>query len=88
MLYRRVSLFDFETTPGKPPMLFVLNYSHVDAAHFPESDHAQMSSGLSHEISETYNDPFVAAAGLGSRLTHDGHDTVVVVTRTETAKTI
>jgi hypothetical protein len=55
--------FDFETTPGKPPMLFVLNYSTWMQPIFLNPTTLDVV-GLSHEISETYNDPFVAAAGL------------------------
>jgi hypothetical protein len=53
--------FDFETVNGKPPMLFVLNYSTWDQPIFLNPTTLDVT-GLSHEVSETYNDPFVAAA--------------------------
>jgi len=73
--------FDLEQTAGKPPMLFVLNYSTWDQPIFLNPTTLDVT-GLSHEISETYNDPFVAAAGL-VRGAHDGHDALVVVTQWE-----
>jgi hypothetical protein len=54
--------FDFEATRGKPPMLFVLNYSTWMQPIFLNPTTLDVV-GLSHEISETYNDPFVAVFG-------------------------
>jgi len=55
--------FDFEpgdATNGKLPRAFVLNYSTWDQPIFMDPTILDVT-GLSHEISETFNDPFVTA---------------------------
>lgn len=54
--------FDFELDANNKPLLFVLNYSTWDQPIFRNPTTLDVT-GLSHEISETYNDPFVAAFG-------------------------
>ena len=57
--------FDFESgdaSNGNLPRLFVINYSTWDRPIFLNPTTLDVT-GLSHEISETYNDPFVAAFG-------------------------
>jgi hypothetical protein len=58
--------FDFEggdASNGNVPRLFVLNYSTWDQPIFRDKTVLDVT-GLSHEISETYNDPFVVADGV------------------------
>jgi hypothetical protein len=58
--------FDFEggdANNGNVPRLFVLNYSTWDQPIFRDKTVLDVT-GLSHEISETYNDPFVVADGV------------------------
>jgi hypothetical protein len=58
--------FDFESgdaSNGKRPRFFVLNYSTWDQPIFRDPTVLDVD-GLSHEISETYNDPFVAFDGV------------------------
>ena len=55
--------FDFEpgdATNGHLPRVFVLNYSTWDQPIFLDPTVLDVT-GLSHEVSETYNDPFAAA---------------------------
>lgn len=55
--------FDFEpgdATNGKLPRVFVLNYSTWDQPIFVDPTILDVT-GLSHEVSEIYNDPFVTA---------------------------
>jgi hypothetical protein len=55
--------FDFEpgdATNGKLPRAFVLNYSTWDQPIFVDPTILDVT-GLSHEVSEIYNDPFVTA---------------------------
>jgi hypothetical protein len=55
--------FDFESgdaSNGNAPRLFVLNYS----TWFPPSSSTADVTGPSHEISETFNDPFVTFDGV------------------------
>lgn len=58
--------FDFEggdASNGNVPRLFVLNYSTWDQPIFQDPTTLDVT-GLSHEVSETYNDPFVVADGV------------------------
>jgi hypothetical protein len=58
--------FDSESgdaSNGNVPRLFVLNYSTWDEPIFRDKTVLDVT-GLSHEISETYNDPFVVADGV------------------------
>jgi len=58
--------FDFEggdAGNGNVPRLFVLNYSTWDQPIFKDKTVLDVT-GLSHEISETYNDPLVVADGV------------------------
>jgi hypothetical protein len=58
--------FDFEggdAKNGNLPRFFVLNYSTWDQPIFLDATTLDVT-GLSHEISETYNDPFVAFDGV------------------------
>ncbi len=58
--------FDFEggdASNGNVPRLFVLNYSTWDQPIFRDKTVLDVT-GLSHEIAETYNDPFVTADGV------------------------
>jgi hypothetical protein len=58
--------FDFEggdAKNGNLPRFFVLNYSTWDQPIFLDPTVLDVT-GLSHEISETYNDPFVAFDGV------------------------
>jgi len=59
--------FDIESgdaSNGNVPRLFVLNFSTWFPAHFFRDPAVLDVTGLSHEISETYNDPFVTADGV------------------------
>jgi hypothetical protein len=59
-------MFDFESGDAKNgnlPRFFVLNYSTWDQPIFVDPTTLDVT-GLSHEISETYNDPFVAFDGV------------------------
>lgn len=53
--------FDFELSPSNVPMIFVLNFSTWFPANFFQDPTILDVTGLSHEISETFNDPFVTA---------------------------
>jgi hypothetical protein len=58
--------FDFESgdaNNGKLPRFFVMNYSTWDQPIFRDPTVSDVT-GLSHEILETYNDPFVAFDGV------------------------
>jgi hypothetical protein len=58
--------FDFEggdASNGNVPRFFVLNYSTWDQPIFRDKTVLDVT-GLSHEISETYNDPFVVEDGV------------------------
>jgi hypothetical protein len=58
--------FDFEggdARNGNVPRLFVLNYSTWDQPIFQDRTVLDVT-GLSHEVSETYNDPLVVADGV------------------------
>ena len=58
--------YDFESgdaSNGNVPRLFVLNYSTWDEPIFRDKTVLDVT-GLSHEVSETYNDPFVVVDGL------------------------
>jgi hypothetical protein len=59
--------FDFESgdaSNGNAPRFFVLNYSTWDAPIFGGDDPPLDVTGLSHEVSETFNDPFVVFDGV------------------------
>lgn len=56
-------LFDFELSPSNTQMFFVLNYSTWFPSNFFRDPTILDVTGLSHEISETFNDPFVAFDG-------------------------
>jgi hypothetical protein len=58
--------FDFESgdaSNGNVPRLFIMNYSTWDQPIFAGSDPPLDVTGLSHEVSETFNDPFVVSDG-------------------------
>jgi hypothetical protein len=58
--------FDVESgdaSNGNVPRLFIMNYSTWDAPIFGGEDPPLDVTGLSHELSETFNDPFVVFDG-------------------------